>query len=143
MEHVRAGSQHIADTFVPGRVSAPVRPAAGSDAARTEAIAAPPHRGGWRAVMTDARGSLTRDVLLGAATTLAALGIVAGGVLAAAPEAAPGPAPVPVAVKVGDGSCDDGARAIAGRVVVHRDGDGQVGVVEVRAGTVCASGTAR
>ncbi|MFC5141994.1 hypothetical protein ACFPK1_27420 [Actinomycetospora rhizophila] len=140
MEHARAGSLHTADPFVPGRVSGPVRSAPGSHAARTEAIAAPRHHGGWRTVMAGARGSLTREVLLGAATTLAALGIVAGSVLAAAPETEPSPAPVPVAVKIGDASCHDEPRAVAGRVVVHREADGSVGAVEVRAATVCPSG---
>jgi hypothetical protein len=127
MDHVRAGSFHSADTFVPwhGR---PVDPGTGPNAVGTPTA--------------DARRSLPREVLLGAATTLTALGITAGILLAAAPEAEPvAPAPAPAVVEPAPAECADGARIITGRVTLRREaGDVPVGVVEVRTATTCAFG---
>lgn len=125
MDHVRAGSIHSADTYVPWG-GGPTGPATGPIAGDA------PDAG--------TRHRLPRAVLLGATATLAALGIATGTLLALAPAAEPtAPVPAPAAAKP-VAECSDQGRSVVGRLTV-RTGAGEVpfGVVEVRAAELCAS----
>lgn len=138
MDARRNGSLGTADTLGPWCGGGVYRPVGGTDTIGTPAATTP------RLDTTGARTPrpctvrcLPRDLLVGAVSALAALGVTAGIALswtAPAPAPQPGDTPVLAAAE----HCDDAARTITGRVVTARHGSMDVPVsVELRTVPVC------